>query len=248
MKTQFTLPLFLLLLIIHFSCKGPKQPHDLSGVRAEISIFQSLQKKEDNEIRIDLSDEDGRSLKNDSIRIYVNGSEVPFIIKKELYYTETTYYIKANVPPQDNQFIFEIALPGAGKAFLAKATALDIMDPQNISYPETGNKEEDVEVTWKDLPAVNYLVITRGIKRKKKDEPNITYYEDETPDTVNITAAGRHTIARSTFDDTQKQISILSLKFIAGYSGVLHSGLAKGSVIRIYGDIERSVSFEQFVR
>ncbi|WP_118975707.1 hypothetical protein [Taibaiella koreensis] len=241
MKSQ---PSLILLLLVICSCGERKQPHLLSDIRAEIGIVQSLQRKEDNEIHIDLTDKEGRAIKSDSISIYVNGSEVPFTIKKELYYTETTYYLKANARPQGNQFLFEIALPGAPKAFLAKVTALDLVDPQNISYPETGDLNKDVVVTWKDLPGIAYLFISRSVNFKKKDEPNITYSEEEAPDTVKVTSNGKYTVARSTFGNTQKQISTLSFTFVAERNGTMSAQAAKGSMIHIYGNIEQRIPFE----
>jgi len=236
--------LLLLITIAFASCNERQTPAGLSQVRAEINIRQNLQSKVDNEIMLDLFNEEGRSLNNDSVKIYVNGIEMPFIIRKELYYTETTYYLKAKVLPQNDQFVFEITLPDSPKVFLAKARALSLVDPRNISWPETGELKKGINISWKELSGIAYLYIGRSVKRKKKDKPNITYYEDEVPDTVKVTSAGKYTIAPSSFGDTQKQLSILSLKFIAENKGIMSTQVAKGSTIRIHGDIERHIRFE----
>ncbi|MGF6929084.1 hypothetical protein QFZ48_004584 [Chitinophaga sp. W2I13] len=246
-KLKKLFPIFC-MLIVALSCdesklsKGPVA--SLSLIRAEINITQRLHSKIENQVVVILSDEEGKTIKNDSIKIYVNGAEVKYTVRQGLYYTSSTYYLKDSANPKNNQFNFEIALPDGKKSFLAEVDALDLVNGQNISYTEKGNLNKDYEITWKELTGVNYLAIARTLKVKKQEEPNITTYEEHMPDTISIHSEGRHVVSKSTFDSPTHQVNILSFRFIAQKIGKVSPELAKGSSISIIGSIERSASFE----
>ena len=236
------------VLIAVLSCnesklsKGPIG--SLSLIRAEISITQRLHSKIENQVVAILFDEEGKTIKNDAIKIYVNGAEVKYTVRQGLYYTSSTYYLKDSANPKNDQFNFEIVLPDGKKSFLAGVDALDLVNGQNISYTEKGNLNKDYEITWKELTGVNYLAIGRTMKVKKQEEPNITTYEERLPDTIPIQPAGRYVAAKSTFDNPTHQLNILSFEFIARKNGKVNPELVKGSSISIMGSIERSASFE----
>lgn len=236
------------MLVVALSCnesklsKGPVG--SLSLIRAEINITQRLHSRIENQVVVILYDEEGKTIKNDAIKIYVNGAEVKYTVRKELYYTSSTYYLKDSANPENNQFNFEIVLPDGKKSFLARIDALDLVDGQNISYTEKGNRYKDYEITWKGLTGVNYLAIARSMKVKKQEEPNITTYEGQLPDTFSVQPAGRYVVSRSAFDNPTHQLSILSFTFIAQKNGKVSPELVKGSSISIIGTIERNVSFE----
>lgn len=237
------------MLIVALSCdesKLSKGPVDsLSLIRAEINITQRLHSKIENQVVVSLSDEEGKTIKNDAIKIYVNGAEVKYTVRQGLYYTSSTYYLKDSADPKNNQFNFEIVLPDGKRSFLAVVDALDLVNGQNIGYTEKGNLNKDYEITWKELTGVNYLAIARTLKVKKQEDPHITTYEERLPDTISIHAAGRHVVSKLTFEDSTYQVNILSFTFIARKNGKVNPELAKGSSISIMGSIERSVSFEQ---
>lgn len=237
-----------IILIIGISCNESDLSHgkidSLSLIRAEINISQSLRDQDDNQIVVSLFDEHGKTIRNDSLKIYVNGADVKYTVRKELYYTSTSYYLKDNATPQDNRFIFEIALSDGKRIFLAEAKALSPVNAQNIIYSEKGDLNRDVEVKWKDLEGVNYLEISRSLKVKKKEEPNVTTYEERAPDTIKINSTGNYIIAKSTFENAQYQLSALSFKFIAQKTGNMNPQLGKGSSINIQGNIERRIWFK----
>ncbi|MGF6849409.1 hypothetical protein QFZ51_004644 [Chitinophaga sp. W3I9] len=173
-KLKKLFPIFC-MLIVALSCdesklsKGPVA--SLSLIRAEINITQRLHSKIENQVVVILSDEEGKTIKNDSIKIYVNGAEVKYTVRQGLYYTSSTYYLKDSANPKNNQFNFEIALPDGKKSFLAEVDALDLVNGQNISYTEKGNLNKDYEITWKELTGVNYLAIARTLKVKNRRSP-----------------------------------------------------------------------------
>lgn len=72
----------------------------LGLIRAEMNIFQSLRNKEVNQIVISLYDEEGKQIKNDSLKIYVNGTDMKYTVRKELYYTTTCYFLKTVLRPR----------------------------------------------------------------------------------------------------------------------------------------------------
>jgi hypothetical protein len=216
----------------------------ISLIRAEINITQRLHSKIENQVVVMLYDEEGKKIKNDSIKIYVNGEEVKYTVQQELYYTSTTYYLKDSATPKNDQFNFEVVLPDGKKSFLAEVDALDLVSGQNISYTEKGDLNKDYEISWKDLTGVNYLAMERSMKVKKQEEPNITTVEAWAPDTISIHPTGRHVVAKSTYEDSTYLLNILSFKFIAQKNGRVSPELAKGSFISIMGNIERSASFE----
>ncbi|HEY9260526.1 hypothetical protein [Chitinophaga sp.] len=244
MKKHFTI---FLLLIIAISCNESKLSHEkigeLSLIRAEVSIYQRLYNKEENQIVVNLYDEEGKTIKNDSVKIYVNGAALKYTVRQELYYTTQTYYFKENALPQDNKFRFEIALTDGKKFFLAEANALALASARNIITPKAGDLNKDIDVRWKDLGAVNYLVISRSLKIKKQEDPHVTTYEEQASDTVNIQPTGQQVFPKSTFDNAETQLSVLSLKFVAFTHGSVNPQLIKGSEISIQGDIEERIFF-----
>ncbi|SEW53163.1 hypothetical protein [Chitinophaga arvensicola] len=245
MKKLFTICCILTVLLSCNESKLSKGPvGSLSLLRAEISITQRLYSKIENQVVVMLYDEDGRKVKNDSIKIYVNGDEVKYTVRQELYYTTSTYYLKDSANPRNDQFNFEIVLPNGQRSFLAEVGALDLVNGQNISYTEKGNLNKDYEITWKELTGVNYLSMERSMKVKKQEEPNITTVEEWAPDTISIHPTGRYVVSKSTYEDSTHLLNILSFKFIVQKNGKVSEELAKGSWISIMGNVERSVSFE----
>lgn len=100
--------------MVAVSCNESELSHGkiegLGLIRAEMNIFQSLRNKEVNQIVISLYDEEGKQIKNDSLKIYVNGTDMKYTVRKELYYTTTCYFLKDSATPKDNKFAFEIEL------------------------------------------------------------------------------------------------------------------------------------------
>lgn len=131
------------------------------------------------------------------------------------------------------------------RTFFGEVQALALVSRKNIIYTEKGDLNKDVEVQWKDLEGVNYLLTERSVRLKKKEAENITSYEERAADTTNIQSTGSYVISKSTFDDAESQISILSLKFVAVKKGVINPLLAAGSYLSIRGYVEERVTFEE---
>lgn len=235
--------------MIAVSCNESELSHGkiegLSLIRAEMSIYQRLRNKEENQIVITLYDTKGKQIKNDSLKLYVNGMDMKYTVQQELYYTTTCYFLKNNAPPKDNKFVFEIELADEKKLFLGEVQALALVSPKNIIYEEKGDLNKDFVVKWHDLEGINKLLISRSVRMKKKEAENMTTYEERAADTTSIQSTGSHVVAKSTFDNPEGQISILSMQFVAQYNGKINPLLAEGSYLSIYGEISESVSFEE---
>ena len=243
------LAIFCLLIIIA-SCDESKLSHekigDLSLIGADVHIYQRLFDKKDNRIVVHLYDEEGKTIKNDSVKIYVNGTALNYTVKQDLYYTTSTYYLKDSIAPKDNKFSFEIELSDGKKFFLAETNALELVSSKNITCPEKGDLNKDIDVRWKDLTGIKYLVIStsRKIKKKDPDYPNMITYEGQAPDTLSIPSTGQHILAKSTFDSALNQLSTVSFEFVAETQGNVNPRLIKGSEIDIRGNIEKSIFFD----
>lgn len=247
MKKIFTI---FSLLIITASCNESKLSHekisDLSLIQADVYIYQRMYDKKDNQVIVHLYDEEGKTIKNDSVKIYVNGTTVKYTVQKELYYTTSTFYLKDSATPKDNKFFFEIELSEGKKFFLAEINALELVSSKNITCSEKGDFNKDIDVRWKDLTGMNYVIISTSRKVKKKDPeaPNMISYEGQPDDTLSIQPTGQHIIAKSTFDNPLSQLSTVSFKFVAKAKGKVNPQLIKGSEINITGNIEESVFFD----
>lgn len=244
MKKIFTI---CCLLIITAACNESKLSHekisDLSLIRADVYIYQRMYDKKDNQVIVHLYDEEGKTIKNDSVKIYVNGTPVKYTVQQELYYTTSTFYLKDSAAPKDNKFYFEIELSEGKKFFLAEINALELVSSKNITCSEKGDFNKDIDVRWKDLRGMNYVIISTSRKVKKKDDPNVTTYEGQPDDTLSIQPTGQHIIAKSTFDNPLSQLSTVSFKFVATAKGNVNPQLIKGSEINIQGNIEESIFF-----
>lgn len=236
------------MLLLISSCSESELSHgnieSLSLIHAEINVGQSLRNQEENQVEVHLTDAKGKVIRNDSLKVFVNGTALPLVTRQGLYYTTSTYYAKGNVAPREHKFTFELALPDGKKFFLGETRALTLVDSRNIDCPDKGDLNKDFEIKWSKLEGISYMLVGKSVKMKKKQEPNITTYEERHVDTVKIGPSGNYRIPKSTFENTEEQLSAVSFEFVSEYEGSLNPQLGEGSSIWTQGTTEKRAFFE----
>lgn len=229
----FIVSLFVLSV---FSCNQSsltnKDLLDVSVINAEIEIWQSLEKANENGVTIELYDKDNDEIRNDTVKFFVNDIPLRYIIKQQLYYTKDYYYHEENIKPVNNKYKLEIELPNRERFFLAEIAALKTVNKKDIICNENGKLDKDFLINWANLGDVNQLIIDKSTETIDPKEPNITTYNQE-PDTVNIKSNGSYMIPKST-----KKTSVGILNFIANKTGSVNPKLLEGSKIEITGTLE----------
>lgn len=229
----FTVLCFALLSIsCNQSSLTNKDLQDVTVINAKIEINQSLEKQGDNYTIVELYDADNNEIRNDTVKLFINGSKYNYTVKKGLYYTEDYYYYNENIAPINNKYKLEIELPNGKRFFLAEIDALKQIKEQDVLHAKNGNLDQNFDFSWKNMGDVNQLIIEKSIKTIKPEEPNITTYNSEL-DTINIKANGNYVIPKAS---KNKQVSILN--FIANQTGTVNPELLKGSKITITGELE----------
>lgn len=241
--TKYIIPLLGLLLS---SCSGPvpaSKVTDISDIKAEIDIYQSLTDSADNIMSVALYDKNDKEIGSDSISLFVNEKKTEYKVIEQLYYTKNYLYRVEDVAPENKQYQFQIQLSNGKRFDLGTVSALKLSDPSRIIGSEA-NTNQDFSVRWSDLYEVNTLSISKTFEKKDKENPNITIATPGRNDTVKIRQDGSYSIPREKLFKTDEKLSIISMQFIARKTGTIHPLLLKGSYIKIYGNHDHSVFFK----
>lgn len=242
--TKYLIPFLGLLLFI--SCSGPvpaSKITDISDVKAEIDIYQSLTDQADNIMSVALYDKKDKKIGSDSITIWVNRKKTEYTVIEQLYYTKSYQYRLENIPPENDQYQVEIQLSNGKKFALGSINALKLSDPSRITTTES-TTTRDFTVQWADLHDVNKLYISKTFDKKDKDNPNVTIATPGKTDTLNIGKDGSYSIPREKLLKSGEKLSIISLEFTARKTGTINPLLLKGSYIKIKGNHDNPVFFK----
>lgn len=232
MRLFIVLGFALLAISCNESTLTNKDLQDVTVINAKIEINQSLGKQGDNYTIVELYDIDNNEIRNDTVKLFINGSKCDYTIKNGLYYTKDYYYYNQNIAPINNKYKLEIELPNGKRFFLAEIDALKPVKEQDVLRAKSGSLDKNFAFSWKNMGDVNQLIIEKSIITTKPEEPNITTYNSEL-DTIDIKANGIYVIPKAS---KNTQVSILN--FIANQTGTVNPDLLKGSKITINGELE----------
>ncbi|MDR6921992.1 MULTISPECIES: hypothetical protein [Chryseobacterium] len=242
--TKYLIPLLGILLLI--SCSGPvpaSKITDISDIKAEIDLYQSLTDQADNIMSVALYDKKDKKIGSDSITIWVNRKKAEYIVIQQLYYTKSYQYRLENIPPENEQYQVEIQLANGKKFALGNIPALKLSDPSRITTTES-TTSQDFSVRWSELHDVNKLYISKTFDKKDKENPNITIATPGKTDTLNIGKDGSYSIPKEKLLKSGEKLSIISLEFTAKKTGNTNPLLLKGSYIKINGSHDNPVYFK----
>jgi hypothetical protein len=215
---------------------------DISLIGADIKIDQDPYNKNDNDVVIELFDEDGHRISNDSVKIIVNNVEIDIHHKQGLYYNDESSYRLSNVPVEGTYRI-EIKLTDKKNYLLGEIDALKEEQDADINCKEEADINKDFTIKWNNLRNIDELSVMTSVLLKKKDT-NVTYYDSRPEKILKIGSQGSFTVPRSEFIDSISTISILSFKFRTARIGRMNPKLARNSKITISTAIERSANFK----
>lgn len=240
------LNLLSMLMTLFISCSGPvpaSKITDISDIKTEIDIYQSLTDQADNIISVALYDKKDKKIGSDSITVSVNQKKAEYKIIEQLYYTKSYQYRLENIPPENGQYQVEIQLANGKKFVLGSINALKISDPSHITTSEN-TTSQNFSIRWSGLYDVNKLYISKTFDKKDKENPNITIATPGKTDTLNIGKDGSYSIPKEKLFKPDEKLSIISLEFTARKTGTINPLLLIGSYIKINGSHDNPVYFK----
>ncbi|MCT2407474.1 hypothetical protein NZD88_07985 [Chryseobacterium antibioticum] len=245
-KTRLSVMLCCLYFLFT-SCSGPVPAStitDISDIKAEINLYQSLTDENDNSISVSLYDRKGKMFGNDSVKISVNGKKVEYKIVQGLYYTKSYLYHTEKIAPENNKYEFQIQLANGKNFFLGSVPSLKLSSSRNIIYDEEAPLSKDFSIHWSGLQDVNRLYLSKSVKVNTKEKSNIETFMEQPGDTIKIGPAGNYTLKKENFSKPGETLSILGFEFTAEKTGTVNPQLLKGSSIKINGYHDEHVNFK----
>ncbi|MDQ0639993.1 hypothetical protein QF042_003558 [Pedobacter sp. W3I1] len=247
MIRSFTIKLFsLALLLLVIACKSPLSEgnlNDLSAIDVRIEISQDLTNKKKNEVTVFLYDKDGKPIRNKSIKMKVNDTDLVYTERQELYYTTTSKYSASDVPVE-KEYNFQITLSNGKSYFLGRIAPLAESREKDIICDEKGDFDKDFVVSWKNLRDIDELSIMKSVllSTSTKTQQN---YDSEPEVTKKIGSSGVYIIPKSGYITSKSTISDAEIRFNALKLGTMNPQLLEGSEIKIFGHIDRYIDFEE---
>ncbi len=216
---------------------------NLSMIGAVIEVSQNASNKDDNYVSVELFDDSGDRIANDSVKIYANNVALEFNKRQGLYYTEESYYGLSNIPV-DKVHELVIRLTNGKKYVLAKIWALKEENIANIECDENGDFNNDGIIKWKGLKDINELSIT-PVLLLKTDNVNEESYEYQPAIVKNIESNGIYILKKSQYRHPKSTISSYEIEFRTTKLGNTNSTLLKRSNIQISTSIKKVIDFNQ---
>lgn len=245
-KTKLSMFLYCICFLLN-SCSEPvpaSKIEDISDLKAEIEIYQSLTDENDNSISVILYDKKGKEFGNDSVKITVNGEKAEYKIMQQLYYGKNYDYRAGDVPPKNGSYELRIQLANGKKFFLSSIPSLKLSSSRNIIYKENAPLNQDYSIQWSGLHDVNVLYLSKSVKIQTKEKSNIETFAEQAADTIKIGPSGNYTVKKETFSKPGETLSIMSFEFTAEKNGTVHPQLLTGSSSKIRGYHEERISFK----
>ncbi len=238
--------LFLLCTLVLISCNSDlssEKIEDIGLIGAAIEITQNPADSKDCWMTIDLFDKDHKSIRNDSVKIIVNGIETSLQHRQGLYYTDESRYYSESAP-LNKIHNFEIKLADGKKYHLGSISALSEENIENIECHEQGDLNKNTVIKWKELKNVNELTIYTSVLLKT---PNSNYKNYSGRDVIvkQISSTGEFTIPKSEYFDPKWTVSGFELKFTGKKFGNTNPKLIEGSKISISTVIEKYINLEK---
>lgn len=244
MLKNLTILIFSLFLATLFSCNSKLSTgkvEDIALIDATIEITQNATDKKENSVIVDLYDDNGNTISNDSIKIIVNGIEGELFHIKGLYYTEDIHYDFSNVPVNDN-YIVEIKMTDGKKYLLGSINALSEEKIENIECLEKGNFNNDFLIKWHNLIDIDELSVFVGMT--EKTAPNVTTMSQKDEKIIKIKNNGSYTVPKSEYKDGKLIINGITFNFRTTKNGIMNPKLLEKSRISIKTSIEKYVPFK----
>lgn len=238
--------LFLLFLLVVTSCNSNLSSgkiDDIGLIGATIEITQNPADRKDNWMTVNLFDKDRKSIRNDSVKIIVNGIETPLQHHQGLYYTDESKYYAENIPV-NNSYSFEIKLSDEKKYPLGSISALSEEKTENIECDEQGDLNKNTDIRWKELKNIDELTLYTSILLKTPDS-NDKNYSSKDVIVQKIRSTGEFIIQKSEYFDPKWTVSGFELKFSAKKFGKTNPKLVEGSKISISTVIEKNINLEK---
>lgn len=241
--TRFFVFFALILITACKSAMSDGEITDLSAIGAKVEVLQSLTDKNDNNVTVELFDSDGKAIGNKNIKLKVNGIVLDFKDKKELYYASTSAYSGTKISVVET-YHFEIELTDGRSYTLGSVAPIGESNNVQIECPEKGNFDEDFTISWSGLKEVNELSITPGVLLKTSTAKELKYgYEPAI--TKVITEQGSYTLPKTSFINSEKILSSLTIQFNASKIGTVNKELLKSSSIKAFGHLGKTIDFKQ---
>lgn len=234
------------LVMVLTACKSPLSDgnlNDLSAIDARIEISQDLTNRNINDVVVLLYDENGKAIRNETIRMKVNGIPLAYSERQELYYNISSKYWARDINV-GKEFEFLITLSNGKTYLLGKVGSLAQNKENNIVCPEHGDFSKDLIISWNNLKDIKEITINKSILLANSD-PNQLYFDYEPVITRKIGSSGKLVIPKNSYVTSKATLSSVEINFNITKPGTMNSKLLDGSNIKISGQLIRAINFDE---
>lgn len=204
--------------------------NNLNNLKTDILIEDGSKDDSLNSVRVYLTD-GKKQIIEDKIKILLNNIPMKFYRKKDLYYTNKSYYITDNLSRNDSYY-FEIVLPNGSKYPLAYIKPLKRDINAKFIIPKTNYRNEDIIIEWENINWENKVKIWKLVHEKKR--PNYHSggpYAETTIHKFIKTENGKFTIPKLFFQDSLTIADFIQLSITSSESGLINPELIKNSTV-----------------
>jgi hypothetical protein len=166
------LSLISILLISLSGCTSSLSDTPVSD-SSHLAVAINLKSQETNDgyssgnIEVILTDNKGRAVNNSSIKVKVNGIEIPLWIKQDLYYGKHPTYTLTDdgeegaLVAENTLYTFTLVLSNSTEHLIGSIKTPGKLSSQQFSFPDTLSGNEDFTLHWEPLPASVEMTVYR---------------------------------------------------------------------------------------
>ena len=140
---------------------------------SDLAVAVTLKNLETNdgyatsEIEVVLTDKKGRAVNNPSLKVKLNGREIPLWVRQDLYYGKHPSYLltdqgeEEETVAENTLYTFTLVLSDSTEIPIGSIKTPGRLLPEQFNFPDSMAKNQDFTVQWEPLPAPAELVVYR---------------------------------------------------------------------------------------
>lgn len=232
-----------------------------SLIGAEISLtsnaesdYLSKDYREHNRIKVTLFDSKNIDIKNSSLRVFMNGLEMPLLSEMRLLNDERPYYyLKERILP-DKPYCFTLVLSDSSVHTLATIFTQNQITFKQFNFPEVYSRKNDLFLAWQKIePPARLYVYRSSYPAQNKDSASATFEDRSSPGIIKKEIGKRtflglpwfrarhYTIPASFFTMENRVVSGLTFDIESTQEGKVWEGFLKNSRISATYGLKKTI-------